>query len=104
MCVYLDFEKVISHHIQHYEYKEALKVLHSNAERMLQGPENEQRSKFKRFASLFYKFSPTLMRHCAPETVDAWIRMGRHLSPKKLIPALIQCNSPADQQQVSVPL
>lgn len=99
---FLDYEKVISHLIQHYCYKEALKVLRTNAERVLQGHEKEQSSKFKRFAGLFYKFSPALMRHCPLETVDAWIRMGRHLSPKKLIPALIQCNVPADQQQVGV--
>lgn len=39
---------------------------------------------------LYYKFSPVLMQHLPRETVDAWIRVGKQLDPKKLIPALVQ--------------
>ena len=57
--------------------------------------------RFKRFANLFYKFSPVLMRQCPLETVEAWKQMRRNLKPRSLIPALVQCNQPADPKQVS---
>ena len=60
----------------------------------------ERVGRFKRFGSLFYKFSPVLMRQCPMETVEAWKRMKRYLQPRKLIPALVQCNQPADRKQV----
>ena len=60
----------------------------------------ERAGRFKRFASLFYKFSPVLMRECPKETVDAWKQMRRFLKPRCLIPALVQCNQPADPTQV----
>ena len=34
------------------------------------------------------------------ETVDAWKQMKRFLKPRSLIPALVQCNQPADPKQV----
>ena len=60
----------------------------------------ERVGRFKRFGNLFYKFSPVLMRQCPMETVEAWKRMKRYLQPRKLIPALVQCNQPADRKQV----
>ena len=65
-------------------------------------PEAERRSKFRGFVALVYKFSPALMRQCTQDTVQAWIRMGKYLDAKKLIPALVQCNQPPDPQQVPV--
>ena len=94
-----DYEKVITHCIQGYEYKEALSVLTKNAKESLHAPENERRARFRRFEGLFYKFSPALMRHCPEQTVKAWIDMDRLLDPKKLIPSLIQCNAPEEEMQ-----
>lgn len=68
---------------------------------MQQGyPFQERTGRFKRFALLFYKFSPSFMRQCPIETVEAWVRMGRYLVPKKLIPALVQGSQPGDRKQV----
>ena len=90
---------MITHCIQGYDYKEALDVLVKNALEALGAPENERRGRFRRFEGLFYKFSPTLMRHRPADTVKAWIRMDRYLDPKRLIPSLIQCNAPPDETQ-----
>ena len=95
-----DYEKVITHCIQHSNFTEALKVLTGKAAHILKQPEKERRTRFKPFAELFYKFSPALVKKCPRETVDAWITMGKHLEPHKLIPALIQCNQPVDSAQV----
>lgn len=91
---------MITHCIQHSNYKEALKILTEKAAQILKLPEKELRNRFKPFAELFYKFSPALVKRCAGDTVNAWIRMGPHLEPHKLIPALIQCNQPVDSAQV----
>lgn len=96
----LDYEKVITHHIQHSNYTEALEVLTKRASVILKLPEKELRTRFKPYADLFYKFSPALVKSCASETVQAWIAMGKHLQPNKLIPALIQCNQPVHSEQV----
>lgn len=96
----LDYEKVITHCIQHSNFTEALAVLSVKAAEVLKLPEKEHRARFKPFADLFYKFSPALVKKCAPDTVEAWIKMGKHLEPHKLIPALIQCNQVADSAQV----
>ncbi|XP_041365438.1 vacuolar protein sorting-associated protein 18 homolog isoform X2 [Gigantopelta aegis] len=68
-----DYERVISHHIQHEHYKGALDVLVKQTD-----------------VELYYKFSPLLMQYTPKETVDSWINLGRQLDPKKLIPALVQ--------------
>lgn len=103
LCPCPDYEKVITHCIQHSNYTEALRILTDKAAQILKLPEKELRTRFKPFAELFYKFSPALVKRCARDTVDAWIKMGRHLEPHKLIPALIQCNQPVDSAQVSLP-
>ena len=107
---------------------EALRVLHRKGSEALEAPEKvgkplwhadghslkfymalcdagdtfqERAGRFKRFANLFYKFSPLLMRQCPMETVEAWKAMRRYLKPRSLIPALVQCNQPVDHTQVS---
>ena len=100
LCFITDYEKVITHCIQHSNCTGALDVLNKKAGEVLKLPEKEQSTRFKPFADLFYKFSPALVKKCAAETVEAWIKMGKHLEPHKLIPALIQCNQPADSAQV----
>jgi hypothetical protein len=47
---------------------------------------------------LYYKFSPILMQLLPDKTVDAWIRMGRQLDPKRLIPALVQFDQKSREQ------
>ncbi|KAK6183831.1 hypothetical protein SNE40_002395 [Patella caerulea] len=78
-----DYERVISHHLQHENYKRALEVL-----------QNKQND-----VELYYKFSPILMQYTPKETVDAWIKQGRQLDPKKLIPALVQYDQEKYKQQ-----
>jgi hypothetical protein len=68
-----DFERVITHHIQHDNYKDAIYVLTKQTD-----------------MELFYKFSPLLMQNKSKDIVDAWISKGKQLDPKKLIPALVQ--------------
>ena len=68
-----DHERVITHHLQHDNYRPALEVLAKQQN-----------------ISLFYKFSPILMQNIPHETVDAWISKRELLEPKKLIPALVQ--------------
>jgi len=46
---------------------------------------------------LYYRFASILMRHAPKETVDSWLRQSS-LSPRRLIPALLQ------QQQRPEPL
>ncbi|CAL1534740.1 unnamed protein product [Lymnaea stagnalis] len=68
-----DFERVIGHHIQHEHYIGALETLTKQTD-----------------LELYYKFSPLLMQYIPKETVEAWIKQGKQLDPKKLIPALVQ--------------
>ena len=63
--------------------------------------QSERRAKFQKFAELYYKFSPMFVKHIPGKTVDAWKAAERHLNPKKLIPALIQCNQPGDKNQAT---
>lgn len=91
---------MITHCIQQGRYHDALGVLVEQAEKILGLADSERRSKFNSFTHLIYKFSPTLMKQCPTETVEAWIKMGRYLDAKKLIPALVQCNQPPDPKQV----
>jgi vacuolar protein sorting-associated protein 18 len=69
-----DHERVISHHIQHADYKKALAVL----DRL--GEAHEE---------MFYKFSPVLMHYAPIQTVNVWIKAS-FLNPVKLIPALMR--------------
>ncbi|KAH9519313.1 Vacuolar protein sorting-associated protein 18 like protein [Bulinus truncatus] len=68
-----DFERVVGHYIQHDNYKDALSILTKQID-----------------MELYYKFSPLLMQHIPKETVEAWIKQGKLLDPKRLIPALVQ--------------
>nr|XP_022303010.1 vacuolar protein sorting-associated protein 18 homolog [Crassostrea virginica] len=68
-----DFEKVISHHIQHDNYTGALHQLSKQSD-----------------VELIYKFSPLLMQYIPKETVALWISRRDTLAPMKLIPALVQ--------------
>lgn len=64
---------MISHHIQYDNYRGALAVLEKQTD-----------------AELFYKFSPLLIQYIPVDTVSAWIKQGRKLGAKRLIPALVQ--------------
>ncbi|XP_033628364.1 vacuolar protein sorting-associated protein 18 homolog [Asterias rubens] len=79
-----DYERVISHHIQHDDYHSALEVLRK--------PKDTE---------LYYKFSPVLMQHIPNELVSAWIEQGKTLDPKKLIPALVQYDHSAQSSQAN---
>ncbi|CAH2327741.1 vacuolar sorting-associated 18 homolog [Pelobates cultripes] len=76
-----DYERVVSHHCQHDDYEEALKVLSKHKDE-----------------KLFYKFSPVLMQHIPQSVVDSWIAMGKKLDPKNLIPALVNYSQSAGTQ------
>ncbi|ESO97284.1 hypothetical protein LOTGIDRAFT_214111 [Lottia gigantea] len=78
-----DYERVISHHLQHENYKRALEVLVEK--------QND--------VDLYYKFSPILMQYTPGETVNAWIKQGRQLDPKQLIPALVQYDQEKYKEQ-----
>ena len=82
-CVWPDFERVIGHHIQHENYRGALEVLTKQTD-----------------VELYYRFSPLLMQYVPKETVEAWVKQGRHLEPKKLIPALVQYDHMRNREQV----
>ncbi|XP_070564875.1 vacuolar protein sorting-associated protein 18 homolog isoform X2 [Ptychodera flava] len=79
-----DFERVMSHHIQHDDYNAALKVLTKQTN-----------------MELYYKFSPVLMQHIPKDTVDAWIKQGRKLEPKRLIPALVHYHENRDTDKIN---
>ncbi|XP_072541366.1 vacuolar protein sorting-associated protein 18 homolog [Salminus brasiliensis] len=79
-----DYERVISHHCQHDDYSAALEVLSKHCDE-----------------KLFYKFSPVLMQHIPKKVVDAWIKMGNRLDPKKLIPALVNYSQIGSTQQIN---
>jgi hypothetical protein len=55
-----DWEWVLGHHIQHRNYRQALRILR----------ESDAPSKI---AELYYKFAPTLIAHLPRETVDMLI-------------------------------
>lgn len=76
-----DYERVVSHHCQNDDYDEALNVLSKHKDK-----------------NLFYKFSPVLMQHIPKKVVDAWVKMGKKLDPKNLIPALVNYNQSACTQ------
>lgn len=76
-----DHERVISHHLQHKDYQHALECL-------MKQPDVE----------LYYKFSPVLLQCLPSRTVDAWLRMGKQLDPKRLIPALVQFDQKSKEQ------
>nr|XP_039247799.1 vacuolar protein sorting-associated protein 18 homolog [Styela clava] len=73
-----DYERVITHHIQNEDYSAAIEALRKQNN-----------------INLYYKFSPILMQYIPEVTVNAWISMGKNLSPKKLIPSLINCTQGA---------
>uniref|UniRef100_A0A6Q2X5J0 Vacuolar protein sorting-associated protein 18 homolog n=1 Tax=Esox lucius TaxID=8010 RepID=A0A6Q2X5J0_ESOLU len=79
-----DYERVISHYCQHDDYGAALEVLSKHCDE-----------------KLFYKFSPVLMQHIPKKVVDAWIKMGNRLDPKKLIPALVNYSQMGSTQQIN---
>lgn len=97
---YADYEKVITHCIQHSNFREALNIVTKKAEAILELPEKQRKAQFKPFADLIYKFSPALVKEYPIPTVQAWIKMGRLLESHKLIPALVQCNQLGDSDQV----
>lgn len=42
------------------------------------------------------------MQYVPKETVEAWIKQGKQLDPKKLIPALVQYDHKRFSEQVSI--
>ncbi|XP_061405705.1 vacuolar protein sorting-associated protein 18 homolog [Lethenteron reissneri] len=79
-----DYERVLSHHIQHEDYTLALEVLARHGDR-----------------DLVYRFSPVLMQHVPRELVKTWIEMGRRLEPRRLIPALVSHHQAQGNEQVN---
>ena len=90
------------HCLQQYRYTDALGVLREQAESILGLPVSEMKARLQQFTQLVYKFSPPLMKQCPSDTVDTWIKIGRYLDAKRLIPALVQCTQPPDPAQVGV--
>lgn len=54
---------------------------------------NEQES-----LDLYYRFSTILMRNAPKEIVDSWLRRSS-LSPRRLVPALLQHTSPSERDK-----
>ncbi|MBN3326234.1 VPS18 protein, partial [Atractosteus spatula] len=79
-----DYERVVSHYCQHDDYEAALDVLSKHADE-----------------KLFYKFSPVLMQHIPKKVVDAWIKMGKKLDAKQLIPALVNYSQIGSTEQIN---
>ncbi len=82
-----DYERVINHHIQQSQWKQALDVI--------TGQSNEE---------LYYKFSPILMYYIPYHTANAWLKQP-NLDPHKLIPSLMRydpANNPAEDKDVRV--
>lgn len=71
-----DYENVVAQHIYKKSYLEALNMLQT-----LKKPE------------LFYQFAPVLMEETPKHTVNALIAQGARLSPSKLLPAFLSCES-----------
>lgn len=67
-----DHGKIVEHWVTEEQWLKAIDVL------------NRQTT-----LDLYYRFASVLMRHAPKETVDSWIRQTS-LSPKRLIPALLQ--------------
>ncbi|XP_018319047.1 vacuolar protein sorting-associated protein 18 homolog isoform X2 [Agrilus planipennis] len=78
-----DFEKLIRQHIYKNNFHEALDVLKSQNNR-----------------ELFYQFAPILMQEIPKFTVKALIDKGAHLSPVKLLPALVSCDSEEHSREI----
>ncbi|KAG8227379.1 hypothetical protein J437_LFUL000387 [Ladona fulva] len=70
-----DYEKVVRHHIQKNNYREALEIL----------------KKYNK-KELFYQFAPTLIQNIPKQTIHVIINHWKGLEPSKLIPALITCD------------
>eukprot|EP01104_Vermistella_antarctica_P010093 TRINITY_DN2663_c0_g1_i4.p1 TRINITY_DN2663_c0_g1~~TRINITY_DN2663_c0_g1_i4.p1 ORF type:complete len:947 (-),score=277.56 TRINITY_DN2663_c0_g1_i4:38-2878(-) len=70
-----DWERVISHHIQHRNFALAL-------DGMAKQPHEQ----------IYYKFSPVLMHELPYETVNQWMRAS-FLNPRDLIPSLMKYDS-----------
>ncbi|KOB74633.1 Vacuolar protein sorting-associated protein 18-like protein [Operophtera brumata] len=77
-----DYENVVAQYIYKKSYLEALKLLQS-----LKRPE------------LFYQFTPVLMEEVPKQSINALIAQGARLSPSKLLPAFLSCES--DEEHVS---
>lgn len=71
-----DYENVVAQHIYRKSYLEALSMLQT-----LKKPE------------LFYQFAPVLMEETPKHTANALIAQGARLSPAKLLPAFLSCES-----------
>lgn len=71
-----DYENVVAQHIYKKSYLEALNMLQT-----LKKPE------------LFYHFAPVLIEETPKHTVNALIAQGARLSPSKLLPAFLSCES-----------
>jgi hypothetical protein len=70
-----DFERVVSHQIQHEKYLPALEVMARHVSE-----------------DLFYKFAPVLMSKVPFPTVNVLLAVGNVLTPRKLIPTLMRYN------------
>ncbi|ORY29496.1 Pep3/Vps18/deep orange family-domain-containing protein [Naematelia encephala] len=78
-----DHGKVVEHWVTEEQWLKAIDVL------------NRQSS-----VDLYYRFASILMRHAPRETVDSWLRQSA-LSPRRLIPAMLQQNRPGDTTAIS---
>lgn len=77
-----DYENVVAQYIYKKSYMEALQLLQS-----LKRPE------------LFYQFTPVLMEEVPKQSINALIAQGARLSPSKLLPAFLSCET--DEEHVS---
>ena len=87
MLVYADFikdyERVIAHHMQHGEYRQAIDRLKDLS---------------SEYASVVYKFSPDLMRACPADTVSMWLKLS-YVEPRRLFPALMRCEGGSPEME-----
>lgn len=77
-----DYENVIAQYIYKKSYLEALQLLQK-----LKKPD------------LFYQFTPVLMEEVPKQSINALIAQGGRLSPSKLLPAFLSCET--DKEHVS---
>jgi len=91
-----DHDKIVEHWVIEEQWLKAIDVLNRQASpRSTLGP---LLILTKASLELYYRFASTLMRHAPKETVDSWLRQAS-LSPRRLIPALLQQQSrPVPQQ------
>ncbi|XP_075973886.1 vacuolar protein sorting-associated protein 18 dor isoform X2 [Anticarsia gemmatalis] len=82
MIINEDYENVVAQYIYKKSYLDAIQTLQT-----LKRPE------------LFYQFAPSLIDKCPKHTVTALIAQGDRLSPSKLLPAFLSCQS--DEEHVS---